>query len=116
VAAPNRIRIQCGWRTETIQIPILIERVAGNGYRSRGGEQFSLSAEGATREEVMTKLNQQLQERLRDGTQLVSLEVSPTPHSLAKFAGMFKDDPLIDEWVQSMAEFRQQIENDPDYL
>ena len=34
-----------------MQIPILIEPVAGNGFRSRGGEPFALSADGATREE-----------------------------------------------------------------
>ena len=26
---------------------------------------------------------------------------------------MFKDDPLIDDWVRSMAEYRQQVEDDP---
>ena len=30
-----------------------------------------------------------------------------------EFAGMFKDDPGIDDWVQSMAEYRQQVEDDP---
>jgi hypothetical protein len=99
-----------------MQIPILIERIANNGYRSRGGEQFSLSAEGATREEVLTKLNDQLQSQLRDGTELVSLDVSPKAHPLAQFAGMFKDDPLIEEWIQSMAEYRQAMEEDPDVL
>ena len=47
-----------------MEIPILIERVANNGYRSRGGEPFALSAEGETREEVMAKLREQLQARL----------------------------------------------------
>lgn len=97
-----------------MQIPILIERVANNGFRSRGGEQFSLSAEGETREEVLNKLNEQLRARLKDGAELVALEDSPAPHPLAQFAGMFKDDPMLDEWKQSMAEFRQAIEQDPD--
>jgi hypothetical protein len=98
-----------------MQIPIFIEPVAGNGYRSRGGEQFSLTAEGATREEVLAKLKEQLQARLRDGTELVSLEVPPSAHPLAQYIGMFKDDPLIDEWLQSVADYRKQVENDPDY-
>ncbi len=47
-----------------MQIPILIEPVAGNGFRSRGGEPFDLSAEGITPEEVRAKLHEQLQARL----------------------------------------------------
>ena len=50
-----------------MQIPILIEEVPGNGYRSRGGEPFALSAEGATREEVLAKLQEQLQARMKAG-------------------------------------------------
>ena len=83
-----------------MQIPILIEPVAGNGYRSRGGEQFDLCAEGATREEVLAKLREQLQARVRAGSQVVSLELQPEPHPLARFAGMFKDDPLFENWDQ----------------
>lgn len=32
-----------------MQIPILIELLPGTGFRSRGGEPFALSADGATR-------------------------------------------------------------------
>src|SRR3954469_507251 len=62
-------------RRPIVQIPILIEQVAGNGYRSRGGEPFDLSAEGATREEVLAKLRDQLESRLREGSEVVSLDV-----------------------------------------
>src|SRR5262249_53761485 len=33
-----------------MQIPVVIERVDGNGYRARGVDPLSLSAEGATRD------------------------------------------------------------------
>jgi tRNA(fMet)-specific endonuclease VapC len=98
-----------------MQIPILIERVNGNGYRSRGGEQFALSAEGATREEVLAALQAQLQERLRGGAEVISLEVSPGPHPLAHFAGMFKDDPLFESWQKSIAKYRREVDADPGY-
>jgi hypothetical protein len=98
-----------------MQIPILIEPVAGNGYRSRGGEQFALSAEGATREEVLAKLRDQLQTRLRNGSEVVSLEVPVGPHPLAEFAGMFKDDPLFENWQKAIAKYRREVDADPDY-
>ena len=98
-----------------MQIPILIEPVAGNGYRSCGGEPFALSAEGATRAEVLAKLQEQLQHRFRDGAELLSLTV---PDQLAKnpwteWAGMLKDDPYFEEWQQAIAENRRRIDNDP---
>jgi hypothetical protein len=99
-----------------MQIPILIEPVAGNGYRSRGGEQFALSAEGSTREEVLAKLRDQLQARIRSGTEVASLEMTAEPHPLAKFAGMFKDDPLFENWQKSIAKYRREVDADPNYL
>lgn len=99
-----------------MQIPVLIEPIAGNGYRARGAEPFALSAEGATQEEALAKLREQLRERLKAGAAIVPLELAPEPHPLAKFAGMFKDDPLIEEWKQSMAEYRKSIDDDPDAL
>jgi len=98
-----------------MKIPILIERVNGNGYRSRGGEPFDLSAQGATREEVLAKLRDQLESRLREGSEVVSLDVPTEPHPLARFAGMFKDDPLFDNWQKSIAKYRREADADPNY-
>ena len=99
-----------------MQIPVLVERVKGNGYRARGKEPFAVSARGATREEALAKLRAKIQTRLQNGTELVGLEMDPQPHPLAEFAGMFKDDPLYDGWQKAIAEYRRQVDNDPDYL
>jgi hypothetical protein len=98
-----------------MKIPILIEPVAGNGYRSRGGEPFALSAEGASREEVLAKLRDQLQARLQNGTEVVLLEAGAEPHPLAEFAGMFKDDPMFESWQKSIAKYRREVDADPNY-
>lgn len=97
-----------------MEIPILIEPVAGNGFRSRGGEPFDLSAEGATREEVIAKLRDQVQDRLRNGSQIVALDIPAASNPWVEFAGMFKDDPLLPEWKAAMAEYRRQIDAEPD--
>jgi hypothetical protein len=44
-----------------MQIPILIEPIAGKGYRARGGEPFALVAEGPTREAALAKLRDEFQ-------------------------------------------------------
>ena len=74
------------------------------------------SITGYSREEVLGKLREQLQTRLRNGSEVVSLEVPVEPHPLAKFAGMFKDDPLFDDWQKAIAEYRRRVDDDPDYL
>jgi hypothetical protein len=99
-----------------MQIPVLVERVRGEGYRARGKDPFAVSARGATREEALAKLRAKIQTRLKNGTEIVGLEVGPEPHPLAEFAGMFKDDPLFDDWQKAIAEYRRQVDKDPDYL
>ncbi len=97
-----------------MQIPVLLEPIAGNGYRARGGEPLAVVVEAPTREEALAKLREQLQTRLRNGAEIVPLELTPTTHPLAKFVGMFKDDPLLKHWKKSMAEYRRQIDRDTD--
>src|SRR3979490_1331680 len=99
-----------------MQIPVLVEQLKGNGYRARGKDPFAVSAKGATREEALAKLRAKIQDRLKNGTEIVALEVGPQPHPLAKFAGMFKDDPLFDDWQKAIAAYRRQVDDDPDYL
>jgi hypothetical protein len=43
--------------------------------------------------------------------------VSGTQHPLAPFAGIFKEeDPLVQEWIEMMAENRKKADEDPNYL
>jgi predicted RNase H-like HicB family nuclease len=97
-----------------MHIPVLIQPVAGNGYRATGGQPFGFSAEGATRDEALQKLQLTIQDQLGTGAEIVSLEVPGVEHPLARFAGMFKDDPLFDEWQAAIAEHRRQADEDPD--
>ena len=97
-----------------MQIPVLIERIARNGYRARGGEPFAVTARGATPEKALARLRSKIESRVKKGGAIVTLELTPAPHPLAEFAGMFKDDPLFDEVVKHMAENRRRRNTDPD--
>ena len=99
-----------------MQITVLLEPMNGKGFRATGAQPFGLSAEGATREEALGKLQQEVQDRLKNGAEVVSLEVSDNDNPWLKAAGMYKDDPVFDEWQQAIAEYRDQIEKDDDYL
>ncbi len=97
-----------------MQIPVLIEPIAGNGYRASGAAPLAVVVEAPTREEALAKLKEQLQARLRNGAEIVLLETGREPHPLAKFVGMFKDDPGIKNWKKSMAEYRRKIDRHPE--
>lgn len=97
-------------------LPVLIERIANNGYRAKTGEPLPLSAEGASREEALGNLRQALHGRLLNGSELISLVVEPSAQEnpWVRFAGMFKDDPWLEDWKQSMAEYRREVEEGKD--
>ena len=99
-----------------MRIPVLIEPVARNGFRARGIEPFAVSAKGATREEALAKLRAIIEDRLKNGAELVELEVGPPSNPWMEFAGMFKDDPWIEDWKRSIEEFRKKMDEDPDTL
>ena len=60
-----------------MQIPVLVERLKGNGYRARGKESFAVSARGSTPEEALAKLRVKIQTRLKNGAEIGGLEVGP---------------------------------------
>ena len=100
-----------------MQIPVLLESVKGNGYRARGSEPFAVSAKGATREEALAKLQAKIRARLKEGTELVELEIGPSSGPPMDGAGIFSaEDPLVVEWIQIMKENRQKMDQDPDVL
>ena len=99
-----------------MQIPVLIKRVGRNGYRARGLEPFAVSAKGATREEALAKPRAKIEKRLKKGAELVGLEIGASPDPWMEFAGMFKDDPWIEDWKRSIEEYRKQVDEDPNTL
>lgn len=99
-----------------MQIPVLIEPVGRNGYRARATEPFAVTARGATREEALAKLRAKIESRLKKGASIVGLDVGAAPHPWMEFAGMFKDDPWIEDWKQSIREYRKKVDEDPDTL
>jgi hypothetical protein len=95
-----------------MQVPVLIEPISGNGFRARTGEPLALTAEGATAEEALQKLRDLVNSRLAAGARLVTLQVPEEDNPWLKMAGMYKDDPLFDEWQQAIAENRRKADQD----
>jgi hypothetical protein len=99
-----------------MQISVLVEPVANNGFRARAGEPFGLCCEGTTREEAIANLRALCAAKLRNGAELLAVEVGSSPNPLLQFAGMFKDDPYFPDWQKAIEEYRREMNEDPNYL
>jgi hypothetical protein len=99
-----------------VDIPVLVTKVAGNGYQAKGGEPFALTAEGATQEEAVAKLGDLIHERLGSGANRLTLWVRVSENPWLRMAGTLDpDDPMVQEWKQIMEENRRAADLDPDY-
>src|SRR5438128_7255428 len=95
-----------------MHIPVLVEPVANNGFRAKAGEPLPLSAEGATPDEAVRNLRAALDRQLKNGKQLLALDVAQENPWLA-MAGMHDpNDPLVKQWKLEMAAYRQEVEDD----
>jgi predicted RNase H-like HicB family nuclease len=99
-----------------MELPVLIEPIAGNGYRASGASPLTLTAEGTTPEEALQNFQELLQRRVAEGAVVVSVSVPPTQAPWAPFAGQLRGDPMLAAWRQAMADYRRQVDEDPDAL
>ena len=112
-----RSRLPRVQRVASMRIPVLLEPVNGNGFRARGAEPFSLTAEGATPDQALARLREMIQANLAPGAQVVSIEVSLPELPAPPDTGFFDpNDALVQEWKQIMAENRRKADGDPDIL
>lgn len=99
-----------------MEIPVLVEPLGPGKFRATV---FHLSAEGATADEAKQRVRDALDALLASGATVTTVSV-PTPFQppaspYPSYAGVLKDHPLLDEWLQVMAENRRQADADPDY-
>jgi hypothetical protein len=101
-----------------MEIPVIVEPVAGNGYRAVGtaGLSVGLIAEGTTGEEAMEKLRALVKARVAAGAEIRPLQETAGPHPFSDQAGWLRGDPMYDAWRQAMEDYRRQLDEDPDAL
>ncbi len=97
-----------------MQIPVLIERVAGNGFRARSGEPLALTVEGSTRAAALQKLQELVKETVAAGGEMVCLDVPEGPPPWLRKAGWLDlNHPIVQEWMEIMEENRKKDDEDP---
>src|SRR5687767_11256465 len=89
-------------------IQVLLEPLAKSGFRASSGAPIALSVEAPTRDDALSKLKERLQAQLKNGAELIPMELTPGPHPWMEFAGMFDpSDPVVKEWKRQMAKNRR---------
>ncbi len=93
-----------------MRIPVVVRRVPGSGYLAEVAGPLDLIAVGTTRDAALQQLRILIEAQITAGTEITSIEIGEKgiAHPWLPFAGMFRDDPLIDEWKQTMAAARHQ--------
>jgi hypothetical protein len=101
-----------------VEFPVIIETVAGNGFRATGagGLSVGLAADGATEAEAIDRLAEQVRARVVAGAKLTELSVDSRSAPWMQDAGCLRDDPLYEPWRAAMEEYRRKLDEDPDAL
>lgn len=99
---------------DIMQIPVVIEPIGDNLFRAQGPEPFGFAAEGSTSDEALQNLRSQIEHCAATGKQVVMMEVPQgTVGPRADILGIFKDNPLFDEWQKIIEQRRQSDEDSP---
>jgi hypothetical protein len=100
-----------------MKIPILVEPIENAGFRATNGPPLAASAEGATRDETLALLRKEIDRRMADGAVVVPLDVVTTEENpWLAMAGMFRNDPLFDEWQAAIEEYRRKVDEEEETL
>ncbi len=99
---------------DAVEVPVIVEPGTVGGYRvtGAGGLSVGLSAEGATAEEAIGRLAEQIRTRMLAGAKLTELNVAPW----AQDAGCLRDEPLYEPWREAMEDYRRELDKDPEAL
>ncbi|MDB5308775.1 MAG: hypothetical protein JWO38_2977 [Gemmataceae bacterium] len=92
-----------------MELSVLIEPIAGNGFRAWTGEPFPVAAEGATREEALDKLRTALEARTQS-VEVVRLRIG---HAIPR-SPVWPDDKVTHDWLAGIAAARQAADHTPD--
>jgi hypothetical protein len=100
-----------------MEIPVIVEKVHGNGFRAHVSTPEALSIEGPSRDAVLAQMKAMLQEKLAE-VEVVRLHVPVRgeENPWLAVAGMWKDNPDALEAEEYSRQYRQQVNADPKRL
>jgi hypothetical protein len=87
---------------------VLVERLGEHRYRASTGQPVAMESEGSSREEAVERLREQAAQRLKEGELVeVSIAAVADANPWVKYAGIWKDHPDFDAFLENIAEYRR---------
>ena len=100
-----------------MDIAVVVEKVADNGYQATSYVPTHVVAQGRTRQEALDRLCEQLRTRLSSAEMVtLSIPLLGDAHPWKAMAGSWRDSPDRSEIERNLQEYRQQVDADPDRL
>jgi hypothetical protein len=97
-----------------MKIPILIEPTSEQRYVATGSAPFDVSAEADTPDEALEKVKQLISDKVARGARIAAVELPDQANPWLAGAGMFRDDPLFDQWQQGIEDHRRTMNETAD--
>lgn len=87
---------------------VLLEQISDHRFRATGSGRFALSVEGESRNEALTNFQKAATALVPEGAEMVAVEVPyqleqvPQRHPWEWFAGIAKNDPLYEMFLEQI--------------
>ena len=100
-----------------MDISVIVEKVADNGYQATSYVPAHVVTQGRTRQEALDRMCDQLRSRL-SSAEVVTLSIPQLgdAHPWKSIAGSWRESPDRAEIERNLQEYRQQVDADPDRL
>jgi predicted RNase H-like HicB family nuclease len=110
-------RLHALWRQHIMDISVIVEKVADNGYQATSYVPAHVVAQGRTRQEALDRLCDQLRSRLSSAEVMtLSIPQLSDAHPWKAIAGSWRESPDRAAIERNLQEYRQQVDADPDRL
>jgi predicted RNase H-like HicB family nuclease len=100
-----------------MDISVVVEKVADNGYEATSYVPTYVVAQGRTRQEALDRLYDQLRGRLSSAEVVtLSIPLLGDEHPWKAIAGSWRESPDRSAIERNLQEYRQQVNADPERL
>ena len=101
-----------------MEVPVIVEPVAGNGYRVTGAGDCRSARQlrSDSVAEAIGRLAEQVRTRVRAGAKLTEVDLAAGAAPWTQDAGYLHDEPLFEPWREVMEEYRRKLDEDPEAL
>lgn len=91
-----------------MKMTVLVERLDEEKYRASTGYPLVIESEGKSRDEAVERLRKRALERL-ERSELVQVSIADDRNinPWVKYAGLWKDHPDFEAFLENIAEYRQ---------